>query len=237
MDNKIYTFTGRTKESAIQEAEKALNKDRKFLLVNVVEESTGKTMFNILDKNNVKIEVTINEEKENLLKKQEKRIFKLSEKEIQENINCLTTFMNNLNKLDIRNSFEYTITSDDSLININLESDEPASLIGKNGQNLNYIEIYLQNILRHNVHPCAKVIVDCNNYKEKKSKRIENLANNIALSILKTGKPITLEPMNSYDRKIIHNTILNYPELTTESVGVEPKRRVVISKVNFDKKN
>ena len=74
-----------------------------------------------------------------------------------------------------------------------------------------------------------RILLDIGNYKEKREKTLENLALKLAKSVEKTGKPIKLEPMQAYERKIIHSALQESKTVKTESIGEEPRRRVVIS--------
>ena len=74
-----------------------------------------------------------------------------------------------------------------------------------------------------------RVLLDIGNYKEKREKTLENLALKLAKSVERTGKPVKLEPMQAYERKIIHSALQDSNTVKTESIGEEPRRRVVIS--------
>ena len=74
-----------------------------------------------------------------------------------------------------------------------------------------------------------RILLDIGNYKEKREKTLENLALKLAKSVEKTGKPIKLEPMQAYERKIIHSALQESKTVKTESIGEEPRRRIVIS--------
>ena len=75
-----------------------------------------------------------------------------------------------------------------------------------------------------------KFVLDVSNYKKHKEKRLMLLAKNIAKEVLKTGVEVNLDPMNSYERRIVHNTLSNFKNIVTESSGEEPNRYVVIKK-------
>ena len=75
-----------------------------------------------------------------------------------------------------------------------------------------------------------RIILDIENYRQKREKTLEELAQKVSKTVLKTGKSITLEPMSAYERKIIHSVLQDNPNVETRSIGQEPKRRIVITK-------
>ena len=75
----------------------------------------------------------------------------------------------------------------------------------------------------------VRVILDIQGYREKRKKTLENLAEKVAKTVLKTGKPVKLEPMQAYERKIIHSKLQDNPKIITTSIGEEPHRRIIIS--------
>lgn len=224
-------FKGRTKEDAIKNAEKSLNTERRFLSINVIEDVESKTVFSILDRSNVTIEVTIDKEKEKEVlekeKRQDKRKNRLTENDIENNINKLENILDKFNE-NIKNKFEYKVEERNSDLYVNIESENNAKMIGRKGENLNAFQNYLQTFLRRNCRPYTRVYLNVGEYKENRKAKLENLAYNAAQSVLTSGQELELEPMNSYDRKIIHNFLQNNPEVYTESKGTEPNRKIVI---------
>ena len=96
------------------------------------------------------------------------------------------------------------------------------------GDVLNSLQNILNNIVSKNSKERTKVILNIGNYREKRTKDLEILAEKIAKSVIKTGKSITLEPMSAYERKIIHTKLQENDKIKTYSVGEEPHRKVVI---------
>ena len=95
---------------------------------------------------------------------------------------------------------------------------------------MNSLQVILNSIANKNANSRIRVILNISNYKEKREKSLEELADKISKTVLKTGKSITLEPMMAYERKIIHNRLQSNTRVTTYSVGEEPYRKVVIAK-------
>lgn len=111
---------------------------------------------------------------------------------------------------------------------VDIEGKDSGTIIGKRGQTLDAIQ-YLASLVgnkgddRH-----IKVVIDAENYRQKREKTLEQLANRLAMKVIKSRKNIRLEPMNPYERKVIHSTLQNNPSVTTRSEGEEPYRRVII---------
>lgn len=113
---------------------------------------------------------------------------------------------------------------------INLKTDNDSIVIGKNSKNLKALTSILIKHLKINELDEFKFILDVSNYKKHKEKKLIFLAKNIAKEVLKTGVEVNLDPMNSYERRIVHNALSNFKNIVTESSGEEPNRYVVIKK-------
>lgn len=113
---------------------------------------------------------------------------------------------------------------------INLKTDNDSIVIGKNSKNLKALTSILIKYLRINELDEFKFILDVSNYKKHKEKKLIFLAKNIAKEVLQTGVEVNLDPMNSYERRIVHNALSNFKNIVTESSGEEPNRYVVIKK-------
>ncbi len=111
---------------------------------------------------------------------------------------------------------------------ISLEGKDVGSLIGKRGQTLDAIQ-YLASIVQNkNSETHNRVVINAERYREKREKTLQQLARRLADKCVKSGKSVRLEPMNPYERKVIHSTLQSHPKVTTRSEGAEPNRRVVI---------
>ena len=113
-------------------------------------------------------------------------------------------------------------------IDIKIFSDNNAILIGKNGKNINALQIILRQIINTQVSNQILLTVDVENYREKRNKNLEFLAKKIAQEVSRTQVETKLDNMNSYERRIIHNTLSDNKYVYTESIGEEPNRCVVI---------
>jgi len=111
---------------------------------------------------------------------------------------------------------------------INLKTEEPQILIGEGGQTLAEIQHLLKAILKRRIEENFYIDLDINNYKKKKTEYLKELARNIADEVALTKKEKTLSPMPAYERRIIHLELANRSDVTTESIGQEPERKIII---------
>ena len=118
---------------------------------------------------------------------------------------------------------------EDGTLNIELEGDDMGVLIGKRGQTLDSIQYLTSLVVNKGKAAYVRVKIDTENYRERRKATLENLAKNMAFKVKKTRRPAYLEPMNPYERRIIHSALQNDPYVTTHSEGDEPTRKVVIT--------
>jgi spoIIIJ-associated protein len=115
------------------------------------------------------------------------------------------------------------------MIDIDLKGEDMGILIGKRGQTLDSLQ-YLTNLaVNKNSEQYYKVKVDTENYRKRRKDTLENLAKNIAYKVKRTKRPVSLEPMNPFERRIIHSALQNDRYVTTHSEGEEPYRHVVVT--------
>ncbi len=127
---------------------------------------------------------------------------------------------------------DITLDYDDieGVINIELKGEEMGMLIGKRGQTLDSLQ-YLTSIVanKKKTEKYVKIKIDTENYRQRRKETIENLARNVASKVKKTGRTAFLEPMNPYERRIIHATLQGDKYVDTHSEGEEPHRKVVVT--------
>lgn len=114
-------------------------------------------------------------------------------------------------------------------INIDLSGEDMGVLIGKRGQTLDSLQYLVSLVINKDEEEYIRVKMDTENYRQRRKDTIENLAKNIAFKVKRTGKPVTLEPMNPYERRVIHSALQNDRYVETHSEGEEPFRRVVVT--------
>ena len=113
-------------------------------------------------------------------------------------------------------------------IYLDIQGKDSGTIIGKRGQTLDSIQYLVSLVANKDQSKYTRVVVDAENYRAKREKTLEALANRLAGKVTKTKRPVKLEPMNPYERKVIHATLQNHPYVTTRSEGEDPYRRVII---------
>ena len=117
----------------------------------------------------------------------------------------------------------------ENTMDIDLSGDEMGVLIGKRGQTLDSLQYLVSLVVNKEKEDYIRVKVDTENYRQRRKETLENLAKNISYKVKRTKRSVSLEPMNPYERRIIHSALQNDKYVTTHSEGEEPFRRVVVS--------
>ncbi len=213
---------GKTTNEAIEKGLKELNVTKNMVDIKVLENEEKRSFFSILTPRVVKVKLTI---KENGFERVKKEI-ELSSEELekaQQNVEgFLNEFIRNLNE-----EKSYSIESYKEGLKINITN--LGFLIGYRGETLYAFQNILSAIASKGIENRVKVILDIQGYKEKREKTLRDLADKLANTVMKTRKSITLEPMQAYERKIIHSKLQDYNMIETRSIGEEPRRKIVIS--------
>lgn len=129
-------------------------------------------------------------------------------------------------KMGLTLNFKVKVGKD--VVYIEMDGKDSGTVIGKRGQTLDAIQYLTSLVINKDSEKYIKVVVDAENYRAKRQKTLEQLANRLAAKVVKTGKYVRLEPMNPYERKVIHATLQHNPNIITRSEGEEPYRKVVI---------
>ncbi len=133
------------------------------------------------------------------------------------------------NAMNMTVEINITKSEDDKNINVDLKGDEMGVLIGKRGQTLDSLQ-YLTNLaVGKQVNEFVKVKIDTEDYRKRRRETLENLARNIAYKVKRTKRSVSLEPMNPFERRVIHSALQNDRYVSTHSEGEEPFRHVVIT--------
>lgn len=125
----------------------------------------------------------------------------------------------------------------ESAMDIDLNGDDMGILIGKRGQTLDSLQYLVSLVVNKNVENYIRVKVDTENYRQRRKETLENLAKNISYKVKRTKRPVSLEPMNPYERRIIHSALQNDKYVTTHSEGEEPFRHVVVVLKKYERNN
>ena len=124
---------------------------------------------------------------------------------------------------------EIVITKEENVYSVELKGADMGVLIGKRGQTLDSLQ-YLANLaVNKNSEEYVKVKIDTEDYRNRRKETLENLAKNIAYKVKRTKRPVSLEPMNPFERRVIHSALQNDKFVTTHSEGEEPYRHVVVT--------
>ncbi|MCF0142065.1 MAG: protein jag [Parasporobacterium sp.] len=198
-------FTGKTVDDAITEALIALETTSDKLEYEVVQEPTG-GLFGILKKEAVIKARKAEEEKDELADFLEKL----------------------LAGMEVEGTVDIKVDDEEKTIDIEIGGEDTGDIIGKRGQTLDAIQYLAGIIANKDRDEYYRVKVDTKNYRERRQKTLENLAKNIASKVKKTRHKVVLEPMNPYERRIIHSYLQDDKFVTTKSEGEEPNRRVVV---------
>lgn len=221
MSNSIIS-EGHTTSEAIEKGLKILNTTRERVDIKILEEEK-RSFFSILEPRIVKVEMKL---KENIEHANEKEDISQDEiKQVEENVKNFLDEL--LNKMKI-NNYRFDINYNNGYVNIELQGENLNYLIGYRGETLNAIQTIISAYVSTRLQSRVRVVIDINKYKEKRKVVLEDLAVKMANKAIKTGKNITLDPMQPYERKIIHSKLQNNNRVRTHSIGENQNRRVVI---------
>ena len=131
-------------------------------------------------------------------------------------------------KMDLKVNIDYSYNEEDNALEINLEGDEMGVLIGKRGQTLDSLQYLTSLVVNRSGEHYIRVKLDTENYRERRKETLEALAKNIAYKVKRTRRSVALEPMNPYERRIIHSALQSDNFVMTRSEGEEPYRHVVV---------
>ena len=202
---KSIEITGRTVEEAISNALSELKLDKDKVDIQVLEEGK-KGVFGLIGVKLAKVKATVK----------------------RDSIYDAKTFLRDiLNNMDLK--CEIRAKEENNVIKLNLDGPNMGILIGHRGETLDAIQ-YLVSLVVNRDHEeeYKRVILDTESYRLKREETLKRLASRLAFKVKTTGKYVKLEPMNPYERRIIHSALQNNDYITTYSEGEEPFRRVVI---------
>jgi spoIIIJ-associated protein len=131
--------------------------------------------------------------------------------------------------MEINAAIEVSYDQENATVEVNIDGEEMGVLIGKRGQTLDSLQYLVSLVVNKNSENYIKVKLDTENYRARRKETLENLAKNIAFKVKRSRKPVSLEPMNPYERRIIHSALQNDKYVETYSEGEEPYRKVVIN--------
>ena len=206
---KSEIFTGKTVEEAIETGLEALGAAREDVEIEVLDEG-----------------------KKRLIGKSSPAEVKLTVKEKLTDGGRAVVFLEGLFAL-LKEDVKPQLQSEDEKIVIQLEADSSKGLIGRRGEIIDAVQILAGAVANTGRKDYKRVVVDYGNYREQREDTLRHVAEKLAAKAVRLGKRVRLEPMNPYERRIIHSALMNNPDVTTRSEGKEPGRYVVISPKNM----
>jgi len=223
---KTIVSEGKTTNEAIENGLKELKVSRDRVEIRELESDNKKSFFSILTPRVVKVELTLKEKEEDTVKERSYIQPSVEDKtKAKENIErFLNTFIEKMPE-----GTSYSLKEDDDTIYVDIKGENIGFLIGYRGETLYAVQNIISNIANKENNIRVRVLTDIAGYKEKRIHTLEELADKIARTVEKTHKSVTLEPMQAYERKIIHSRLQENKKVTTKSIGEEPRRRVVVS--------
>ena len=139
--------------------------------------------------------------------------------------------------MELESKIDITLDKQSRTMSIDVEGPEMGIIIGKRGQTLDSLQYLVSLFVNKKSETYIRVKLDTENYRERRRETLENLAKNIAFKVKKSRRSFTLEPMNPYERRIIHSTLQNDKYVTTKSEGEEPYRKVIIYPKRYNNNN
>ncbi len=227
--SKTIIAEGKTTNEAIEKGLKELGVSKDRVEIKVLEDEK-RSFFSILTPRVVKIEMTL-KDVENVEKNSDKKVKKeihISQENQEKAKNNVKEFLEDFIK-NLPEGTKYTIDSDEKGLNVAISNEKLGFLIGYRGETLYALQSILSAVASKNLEQKIRVILDIEGYKAKREKTLEDLAEKVAKTVIKTRKSVTLEPMQPYERKIIHSKLQDNDKVETKSIGEEPRRRIVIS--------
>ncbi len=225
---KVVEGIGKTYDEAVQNALDQIGLNKEEVTIEIVKEPK-KTFFSILEPRQVKVIVTEKEknhrENEKVVKKE---VVLLGQEELEEVETKIKNFLKEyLNKLEVELQVETKY--EDGILYVSINGEASGLIIGHRGDTLEALQVIVSTIANKGKENYIKVIVDSENYREKRTNSLKELAIRQANQVIKKRKSHTFEPMSAFERKAIHTALQNHPKVKTHSIGEEPYRKVVIS--------
>ena len=225
---KVAEGIGNTYDEAVKDALSKIGLEKSKVSIETIEEPK-KRFFSILEHKQIKVRVTEVEETESA-----KTVNKYAELEEapaedveaakEKTIAFLNEFFDKMGvNLNIDTKYE------DKILKVDITGDKAGIIIGYRGESLEALQLLVSTVVNRKKENYVKVLLDVEGYRKKRVKTLEELATKVAHTVVNKKRSITLEPMVPFERRVIHTTLQNHPKVKTESIGIEPYRKVVIS--------
>ena len=168
----------------------------------------------------------VKEEVKEVVEKKETELAKVEDVTIEACEKFITDVLNAMNMGEVKVT---SCIDEEGALSINMEGDNMGILIGKRGQTLDSLQYLANRVANKMQDGYVRVKLDTEDYRRRRKETLENLAKNIASKVKRTRRTVSLEPMNPYERRIIHSALQADPAVSTHSEGEEPYRRVVVT--------
>lgn len=226
---KVAEGIGKTYDEAVQNGLEKIGLSKEEVTVEIVKEPK-KTFFSILEPRQVKVIVTekesVSKTNENASKKKE--YVEANIEDVEEAKKRISSFLEDyFSKLGVELNTE--MKYEKGILFVVISGESSGLIIGHRGDTLEALQILVSTIANKGKESHIKIIVDSENYREKRTKSLMELANRQANQVVKRRKSYAFEPMSAFERKAIHTALQDHPKVKTHSVGEEPYRKVVIS--------
>ena len=213
---KVTEQKGKTVEEAIRKGLEELKVSRDDVKIEVLEEPVSGGVLGILSAKLAKVRLTVDK--------------KISDEQYKNTSDKLKSILSEMFKITGEEDLQYSIDRRENQVILNIKGSDVSHFIGYKGKTIESFQSILNSMLQREDEDYAKVFVEVNDYKKQKEEKLKRLANKMANNVIRFRKPIRLEPMSAYERLIIHTELANRDDVETESIGEEPRRRVVIKK-------
>ena len=227
---KTIISEGKTTNEAIENGLKELNVTKNDVEIKILENTEKRSFFSILAPRVVKVELTLKEEDDKT--EEQKNIKREKKPATKENIEQaeknLIVFLDDIIE-KIGQGLEYSIMHDEYGLIVQIKGEKSSMFIGHRGETMYAFQTIVSAVANRGISNKVRVVINIENYKEKREKTLQELAKKVAKSVERTRRSVTLEPMQAYERKIIHSALQDSKTVKTVSIGEEPRRRVVIS--------
>lgn len=204
---RFVEIKAKTVDDAVEQALQKLKVSKDQVSIEILEENKG--LFGLLGNKDVKVRVSVAE---------------------QDEVSVATDFLSNITKrLGMDTEFDPSYDDEEKRMKIELKGEGLGLLIGRRGETLDALQYLTNIIVNKKTDDYIKVTLDAENYRERREEALVELAKRTAAKAVKYKKNMIIEPKNPYERRIIHESLQDYPEVTTYSIGEEPNRKVVVA--------
>ncbi len=204
---KFTEKTGKTVEEAVKSALEELKTTKEQVEIKILEEPS-KGIFGLIGSKPAKVRVVI----------------------VEDSKQIVTEFLDQmLQNMGIHAKYDIKLKKEKNILHVNVIGQDMGVLIGRRGQTLDAVQYLVSLVVNKDREDYLKVIIDTENYRKKREQTLIRLAKKLAYKVQTTKENVVLEPMNPYERRIIHAALQNHPKVVTKSEGEEPFRKVVIA--------